>query len=141
MSTIAKKIPIQDMHCSSCEGRIEKAIRNVQGVKKVRASYAENMVYIEYDSDTCNTEEISKAIRNISYTIGYRTQSASKFKSVAGILIVFLAVLLLGNYTGSFDMSSKLRGEVTYFVYDWAFYFLTLCWYVWRHPVVTKHRE
>lgn len=116
MSTIAKKIPIQDMHCSSCEGRIEKAIRNVQGVKKVRASYAENMVYIEYDSDTCSTEEISKTIRNISYTIGYRTQSAGKFKSVAGILIVFLAVLLLGNYTGSFDMSSKLKGEVTYFV-------------------------
>lgn len=116
MSTIAKKVPIQDMHCSSCEGRIEKAIRNVQGVKKVKASYAENMVYIEYDSDICSTEEISKAIHNISYTIGYRTQSASKFKSVAGILIVFLAVLLLGNYTGSFDMSSKLKGEVTYFV-------------------------
>ncbi|AIF53330.1 sulfite exporter TauE/SafE family protein [Pelosinus sp. UFO1] len=116
MSTIAKKIPIQDMHCSSCEGRIEKVIRNVQGVKKVRASYAENMVYIEYDSVTCNPEEISKTIRNIGYTIGYRTQSAGKFKSVAGILIVFLAVLLLGNYTGNFDMGSKLKGEVTYLV-------------------------
>ncbi len=116
MSTIAKKIPIKDMHCSSCEGRIEKAIRNVQGVKKVKASYADNMVYIEYDSGTCSPEEISKAISNIDYTIGYRTQSAGKFKSAAGILIVFLAVLLLGNYTGGFDMSSKLKGEVTYFV-------------------------
>lgn len=116
MSTIAKRIPIQDMHCSSCEMRIQRALGNVQGVNKVRASYAENMVYIEYDFDTCSPEEISKAISNTGYTIGYRTQSAGKFKSVAGILIVFLAVLLLGNYTGGFDMSSKLKGEVTYFV-------------------------
>jgi sulfite exporter TauE/SafE/plastocyanin domain-containing protein/copper chaperone CopZ len=96
--------------------RIQRALGNVQGVNKVRASYAENMVYIEYDFDTCSPEEISKAISNTGYTIGYRTQSAGKFKSVAGILIVFLAVLLLGNYTGGFDMSSKLKGEVTYFV-------------------------
>jgi len=116
MSTTTIKIPVKDMHCASCEEQIEGVLRNVQAINKVRASYAENMVYIEYDSDTCNLKEINEAISNIGYTIGYRTPSAGKFKSIAGILIVFLAVLLLGNYTGGFDMSSKLKGEVTYFV-------------------------
>lgn len=116
MSIIAKEIPVKDMHCSSCEGRIEKVLRKVQGVTNVRASYTENMVYVEYDSDKCNVEEFSKAIVTSGYTIGYKVESAGKFKSIAGILIVFLAVLLLGNYTGGFDMSSKLKGEVTYFV-------------------------
>lgn len=116
MNIIAKEIPVKDMHCSSCEGRIEKALRKVQGVTNVRASYAENMVYVEYNTDKCNAEEVSKAIVTSGYTIGYKVNSAGKFKSIAGILIIFLAVLLLGNYTGGFDMSSKLKGEVTYFV-------------------------
>ena len=116
MSIIAKEIPVKDMPCSSCEGRIEKTVRKVKGVINARASYAENRVYVEYDSEQCNAEEVSKAIATSGYTIGYKVNAAGTFKSIAGILIIFLAVLLLGNYTGGFDMSSKLKGEVTYFI-------------------------
>lgn len=116
MNIVVKKIPVRNMHCSSCEGRIEKAVRKIQGIQNVRADYSENTVYVEYDSTLCNSEIIIQAIVSAGYSIGYSTTASSNLKSIAGILIVFLAVLLLGQSIGGFDMSSQLKGKVTYLV-------------------------
>ena len=116
MNINAKKIHIQNMYCSSCENLIEEAVREIPGVKKVKSSYGENMVYVEYDFDLCSLERITQAINMAGYTVGTKVQQGNKFISVAGMLLVFLAVFLLSNYASGFDMGSKLIGKVTYFV-------------------------
>ncbi len=114
MRIISKTIFVQDMHCVSCEGRIEKALSQLNGVIKAKASYVKNTVYVEYHPALCNLDEFNKVITDAGYTSGGETRSAGKLKSVIGILSIFLAILLLGQFTGGFDMSSALTGEVTY---------------------------
>lgn len=113
---MTKIIVIRDMHCTACEGRIEKALKQLNGVTEVKASYASNTVSVEYDGTRCHWDEINNAIMNLGYQIEGETGSATKIKSIIGMLSIFLAILLLGQFTGGFDMSTKLRGEVTYFI-------------------------
>jgi copper chaperone CopZ len=114
---LKKELPVTGMHCASCESRIEKALQKLPGIHKVKASYVENMVYIEYHPDQCHPEDINRTITAIGeYTIGSTTRFASNSKNLAGILTIFFAILMLGEYTGGLDMSAALREEVTYSV-------------------------
>ncbi|GMA97275.1 heavy metal-binding domain-containing protein [Pelosinus sp. IPA-1] len=116
MSKMTKTIVIQDMHCASCEAQIEKMLRQLNGVTKVKACYARNTVSVEYETTHCHWDEISNVIINQGYRIESEIGSATKIKSIIGMLSIFLAILMLGQFTSGFDMNSKLRGEVTYFI-------------------------
>jgi sulfite exporter TauE/SafE/plastocyanin domain-containing protein/copper chaperone CopZ len=104
------------MHCLTCESRIEKALKKIHGVLQVRASYADNIVTIEYDSHRCSLVTLNEVITSAGYFINNTTHSSSKVKPIVGVLIIFLAILLLGQTSGKFDMNEKLNGEVTYVV-------------------------
>jgi sulfite exporter TauE/SafE/plastocyanin domain-containing protein/copper chaperone CopZ len=103
------------MHCATCENRIEKALKKVQGVLKVKVDYAESKVYVEYDSTLCSTKKLEEVIISIGYIIG-KDHTTNNIKPIMGISLIFLAILLLGQHIGEFDMSSKLKSEVTYSV-------------------------
>lgn len=105
------KIKVYDMTCTSCEGRVEKEIRKLPGIISAMASFSSEEVLVEYDTEFCNVEMIKSAVKSA----GYSTKSTGKDK-IIGILIIVGAVLLLGNYTGGFDMSEKLGQDATYFV-------------------------
>ena len=49
-------IKVYDMTCTSCEGKIESALKKVNGVVNVIASYSAQQVTVEYDSVICNIE-------------------------------------------------------------------------------------
>lgn len=103
------------MQCLTCENRIEKAIEKVQGVLTVKANYAKSKVYIEYDSNLCNSKKLVEVIISMGYTVG-KDHASNSIKLIMGISLIFLAILLLGQNISGFDMSSKLKGEVTYLV-------------------------
>lgn len=110
MSIKKEKIKVYDMTCTSCETRVEKAIRKLYGVTNAIASFSEQNVIVEYDSDVCNPETIKNAIKKA----GYSTESNNLFK-IIGIAVMALAIIFLGNSTTGVDMTSKLNGA-TYFV-------------------------
>lgn len=115
MSLCKTTIPVKGMQCTSCEGRIENMLRKLPGIHKAKASYVENAVYVEYDVHQCNLAKITQTITaSGDYIPGTDTGFAGNIKNLTGILIVFLAILLLGEYTGNFDMSSRLKEEVAY---------------------------
>ena len=103
------------MYCITCENRIEKAVTKVAGVIKVKASYEENKVYVEYDSLLTSQTVINEAIVSAGYLVE-KKHASNPIKPILGISLIFLAILLLGQNVSEFDMSSKLKGEVTYFV-------------------------
>jgi hypothetical protein len=71
----------------------------------------------KYHPVQCRLEDINQTITAIGeYTIGSTTRFASNAKNLAGILTIFVAILMLGEYTGGLDMSIALREEVTYSV-------------------------
>lgn len=103
MSIRKEKIKVYEMTCTSCENRVEKAVKTLEGVIDAKANYSLQFAEIEYDDELCNISKIKAAIKNA----GYSTQSSNDYKFM-GILIIVAAVVLLGLKTSGFDMESKL---------------------------------
>jgi sulfite exporter TauE/SafE/plastocyanin domain-containing protein/copper chaperone CopZ len=103
MSIRSEKIKVYEMTCTSCENRVEKAIRNLEGVLDAKASFSGQFAEVKYDDELCSQGKIKAAIKGA----GYSTQSSNDYK-LMGILIVVAAVVLLGLKTSGFDMEDKL---------------------------------
>lgn len=110
MSIKKEKIRVFDMTCTSCESRVERATKKLNGVKNAMASFSTQSLTIEYDTDLCNAEKIKTAIK----AAGYSTESSNNYK-IVGIFIIVAAIILIGNSSSGIDMTSKLNGA-TYFV-------------------------
>lgn len=104
MSIRRERIKVYEMTCTSCENRVEKAIKKLHGVFSVKANYSKQFADVEYDDTLCNMTKIKSAIRKA----GYSTQSSSDYKFI-GILIVVAVIVLLGLKTSGFDMEAKLK--------------------------------
>ena len=94
MSIKNEKVKVFDMTCTSCEARVERAVKKLDGVIEAKASFGGQFVNIEYDTDICNLEKIKTAIK----AAGYSTESSNNYK-IAGIFILVAAVVLIGNST------------------------------------------
>ena len=46
-ATAALSLPVQGMSCASCVGRVEKAVRKVQGVAEVSVNLATERIHIQ----------------------------------------------------------------------------------------------
>ena len=67
--TATLRIPIKNMHCSSCSIRIELALQITPGIVHAWASLGPNAVDIEYDPETVNFEGIRQAIEQAGYHV------------------------------------------------------------------------
>ena len=105
MNIKKEKIKAFDMTCTSCENRIERAIKALPGVLHAQASFCEQNVEVEYDTELCTLNQIKEAIKKA----GYRTEGPSNF-SFTGILLIVGAVIILGMSTRGIDMESMLSG-------------------------------
>lgn len=103
MSIVNKKIKVYEMTCSSCENKVEKAVRNLDGVLSAKASFKDETAHIEYDDELCSLDEIKEYIEKSGYSI-----KSSEDHKFIGILIIAAAIFLLGQKTGGFDMQAKL---------------------------------
>ena len=63
------RIIVDGMTCSSCEQRIEKAVRALDGVSHVTASASLSEVMVYYDADLVNREAIHAAITGAGYQV------------------------------------------------------------------------
>ena len=107
MSIKKKRLKVQDMTCTSCENRVEKAVKKLYGVSIVKASYSGQFAEVEYDSALCGTDQIKAAIKSAGYTPESSTKGSTDNKFI-GILIVVAIVAFLGINASSFDMESML---------------------------------
>ena len=103
MSIKKERINVYEMTCNSCENRVEKAVKNLDGIMNVKANYNEQSADVEFDDEICNLEKIKSAIKSA----GYSTQNPKDYKFI-GILIIIATVAFLGLKTSGFDMESKL---------------------------------
>ena len=104
------RLKVYGMTCTSCEKTIERTLKKLVGVFNAKANYGGQFVEIEYDSELCSLKDIKDSI----HSAGYSTENSSKF-GFAGIVLIGLAIILIGNSTGGFDMNNMLKGA-TYFV-------------------------
>lgn len=103
MSIKRESIKVYEMTCTSCEKRVERTVKKLDGVLSVKASFSGQFADIEFDHTLCDIKKIKAAIQSV----GYRTESSKDYKSI-GILIAVSAVVLLGINSGSYDMEAQL---------------------------------
>ena len=69
VGTATARIPIKNMHCSSCVIRIELAVRMTPGVVSARASLGPNAVDVEYQPELVDFQAIRRAIESAGYRV------------------------------------------------------------------------
>lgn len=105
------------MVCTSCEIRIEKAVKKLKGVKLVKVSYRKSMVTIEFDSSICTTTEIIVSIKKAGYNVdksNSKANTSSEIFSIISIVLVAILIVILGQNSGSFNISSSLASKVSF---------------------------
>ena len=101
---------VYDMTCNSCEGRVEREIKKLNGIYNTMASYAAQQVIVEYNAEETSVEQIKAAVHNA----GYSTDNHNSIK-LGGIILIAAAIIFLGNYASGFNMESTLT-SASYFV-------------------------
>ena len=56
---------VEDMHCSHCEAAVVRALENVPGVEKAKASASANTLTVK---GPASEEDVRKAVEGIGYT-------------------------------------------------------------------------
>lgn len=110
MSSKKTRISVQDMHCKTCESKLEKQLRRLTGVSEVKASFSGGWVDVTYNAQLTDLVSLEKAIN----AAGYRTEAANgRIVKLAGIFIIAAAIFLLSS-SGAFDINSELQQQLTF---------------------------
>jgi P-type Cu+ transporter len=67
--TATLRVPIKNMHCSSCITRVELALQMTPGVVSARASLGPNAVEVDYQPGTADFVQIREAIERAGYRV------------------------------------------------------------------------
>src|SRR3990170_3646043 len=60
-------IPVQGMSCASCVGRVEQAIRSVDGVTAANVNLATERAHVLFTPAETNAAAVAEAIRAVGY--------------------------------------------------------------------------
>lgn len=66
---IRKILQIEGMTCTSCEMRIENALKKLEGVVDVKAIFSSSNVYITYDVNVTGLDRIIETIEKLDYKV------------------------------------------------------------------------
>ncbi len=74
---VRKVLQVGGMTCTSCEMRIENALKKLDGILYAKAIYSSSNVYITYDANTIGLEEIIQTIEKLDYTVRNKPGAAA----------------------------------------------------------------
>ena len=63
------EINVTGMTCTGCEKTVENGLKQVDGVKEVRASHKNNKVTIKIEKDKVNREALAQKIETVGYAV------------------------------------------------------------------------
>lgn len=66
---VRKVLQIDGMTCTSCEMRIENALKKLEGIVDTKAIFSSSNVYITYDSNKIGLDKIIETIEKLDYTV------------------------------------------------------------------------
>lgn len=128
---VRKILQTDGMTCTSCEMRIEKALKKLEGVVDTKAIYSSSNVYVTYDANVIGLDEIIEAIESMHYTVrnkpgkvtetpvgNKKTKNKSEDKmsinQILGIGIIILALYLIIKNTVGFSFIPEINQSMGY---------------------------
>ncbi|HHW49136.1 MAG TPA: heavy metal transporter, partial [Clostridiaceae bacterium] len=123
-----KVLYIEGMSCTSCEMRIENALKKLDGVKEVKAIFSSSNVYIAYDENHLGLEQIIQTIEKLGYVVRIKSDAAVVSKANAkkekedklsisqllGIGIILLALYVIIKNTVGFNFVPEVDQSMGY---------------------------
>ncbi len=111
MAEVKKTYPIKGMHCASCVGVTERALKKVPGVKDAVVNLATEKATVTYDNDNCAPRQLASAIAKTGYKLELeeKRESTDQIEKVKELKVLknkvtvslFLGALILwGSFPG-----------------------------------------
>ncbi|MBP7832425.1 MAG: copper-translocating P-type ATPase [Candidatus Levybacteria bacterium] len=108
---VKKSFPIRGMHCASCVGVTERALKKTQGVTDAVVNLATEKATVSFDPERCTPSQLAKSINETGYILEIEqktedAQSVEKKKELFGLKIKVIfslsvgAILLWGSFPG-----------------------------------------
>jgi len=125
---IRKILQTDGMTCTSCEMRIEKALKKLEGVMEVKAIFSSSNVYITYDANILKLNQIIQTIEELDYTVRNKPDADTVSKShvkkaeedkmtinqLLGIGIILFALYFIINNTVGFNFIPEINQSMGY---------------------------
>jgi sulfite exporter TauE/SafE/copper chaperone CopZ/plastocyanin domain-containing protein len=125
---IRKTLKIEGMTCTSCEMRIENALKKLDGVVDVKATFSGSSVYVTYDANVVSLDKIIEAIEKLHYQVknkageqivsGPDAKKASEDKMTVnqflGIGIILFALYFIIKNTVGFNFVPEVNQSMGY---------------------------
>ncbi|MFA6105326.1 MAG: sulfite exporter TauE/SafE family protein [Patescibacteria group bacterium] len=98
------KIPIQGMHCASCEILIGDELKKIAGVKKVDISHKTGEAKITFEGTEPKKELLEKAVGDAGYKIGINgpakmiSSNPADYKNLIKAALVLFVIYLLAKW-------------------------------------------
>ncbi|MBM7583121.1 sulfite exporter TauE/SafE/copper chaperone CopZ [Caldicoprobacter guelmensis] len=123
-----KTLKLEGMSCTSCEMRIENALKKLQGVADAKASFSNSNVIVTYDADVISLDKIIEAIEKLHYLVKRRNEGEAASRPNApepsedkmtvnqflGIAIILFAVYFVIKNTVGFNFVPKVDQSMGY---------------------------
>ncbi|MDF2519675.1 MAG: hypothetical protein K0R84_303 [Clostridia bacterium] len=117
-------INIQDMTCSSCELKIENALKKLEGVTKVKVSLSQAKAFIAFDENKIEINDILRTIEELGYNASKQGDAATgnavkesdklRVDQVIGIGIIILAIYVIIKQTIGFNFIPEIDQSMGY---------------------------
>lgn len=120
---VRRSLRVKEMTCSSCEMRIEKQLKKIQGVKEVKAVYSNERVIVTYNSNIVSLDQLIEAIEKLGYQVESQSNQQEKKVSkknnigideILGIVIIILAVNMIMKHTAGFNFAPQIDQSMSY---------------------------
>lgn len=101
MAEIKKTFPVAGMHCASCVGVTERALKKTPGVTDAVVNLATEKATVTYDSKKCTPAQLAESIAETGYVLEIEqkteeVQAAEKQKALFVLKIKVFASLIVG---------------------------------------------
>ncbi len=92
------KYEVTGMTCAACQAHVEKAVRQVAGVRSVEVNLLSNSMRVDYDESQCGDLAIRKAVSDAGYRAfaeGERNSGKKKDPALIRLIVSFVVLLIL----------------------------------------------
>lgn len=128
--TIQKKLRrrilyVEGMTCTSCEKRIDKSLRNIDGIVDVAVYYRSSTVHVTYDIQVTRLSSVIQVIEKLGYDLSSQTKIKKRKKNkveedemgipkLIGIGVVLLILYSMVQNSGVFDFIPEVNQSMGY---------------------------
>jgi sulfite exporter TauE/SafE/plastocyanin domain-containing protein/copper chaperone CopZ len=103
---------VEGMTCSSCEGRIERALLAISGVLSAKANQGRGELVLEYEDSQTSPAAAKAAIEKAGYSVRDKKGGSSLVALGLGLLLV--AAYMIASATGLFNKLPQIDASIGY---------------------------